>query len=58
MPNQFPYDVYSLDSYSLSYHALAQYKQILTRENMPAEIVDIIEDVIIPALENIVASDY
>ena len=58
MPNQFPYDLYTLDSYSLSYHALAQYKQILTREKMPDEIVDIIEDHIIPALENIVNSDY
>ena len=58
MANNFPYDVYTLDSYSLSYHALAQFKQILLKETMPDEIVEVIEDQIIPALEHIVAQDY
>jgi len=58
MPNHFPYDVYSLDSYSLSYHALAQFRQILLKEKMPIDIVNIIEDEIIPALEHIVSQDY
>ncbi len=58
MANNFPYDVYGLDSYSLSYHALAQFKQILLKETMPDEIVDAIEDQIIPALEHILAQDY
>jgi len=56
--NNFPYDVYTLDSHSLSYHALARYKQILLRENIPDEIADIIEEHLIPALESIVNSDY
>jgi hypothetical protein len=58
MPNHFPYDVYNLDSHSLSYHALAQFRQILLKEKMPLDIVDTIEDRIIPALEHIVSSDY
>jgi hypothetical protein len=57
MPNH-PYNVYSLDSYSLSYHALAQFRQILLKEKMPIDIVNIIEDEIIPALEHIVSQDY
>ena len=58
MANNFPYDIYTLDSHSLSYHALARYKQILLRENIPDEIADIIEEHLIPALESIVNSDY
>ena len=58
MANNFPYDVYGLDSYSLSYHALAQFKQILLKETIPDEIVDAIEELVLPALEYILAQDY
>lgn len=51
--NHFPYDVYKLDSYSLSYHALARYKQILREETLPFDVLARIEDDIIPALEAI-----
>ncbi len=58
MANNFPYDVYTLDSYSLSYHALAQFKQILLKEKMPDDVVYLIEEQIIPALEGILLQDY
>ena len=51
--NHFPYDVYKLDSYSLSYHALARYKQILREETLPFDVLARIEDDIITALEAI-----
>jgi len=52
--NHFPYDLYSLDCYSLSYHALARFKQLLQRDMMiPSDIADQIEENIIPALEYI-----
>jgi len=52
--NQFPYDVYSLNCHELSYHALARFKQLLQRNMMiPADIVEQIEENIIPALEYI-----
>ena len=53
MSNHFPHDVYTLDSYGLSYHALARFKQLLYNDNMPADIAEKIEDEIIPALEYI-----
>lgn len=52
--NHLPYDLYKLDSYSLTYHALARYKQILRDENMPTDVADRIEDEILPALESII----
>jgi len=58
MANHFPYDVYTLDSHSLAYHSLAQFKQILLKEEMPDDVVYLIEDKIIPALEGIVSQDY
>jgi ATP-dependent protease ClpP protease subunit len=52
--NRFPYDLYSLDCHSLSYHALARFKQLLQRDMMiPSDIADQIEENIIPALEYI-----
>jgi hypothetical protein len=42
--NHFPYDIYQLDSYSLSYHALARYKQILRDEVLPFDVLARIED--------------
>jgi len=56
--NHFPYDIYQLDSHSLAYHSLAQFKQILLKEEMPNDIVYLIEDKIIPALEGIVSQNY
>ena len=53
MSNHFPYDVYTLDSYGLSYHALARFKQLLYKENLPADIAEKIEEELIPALEYI-----
>jgi hypothetical protein len=52
--NHFPYDIYQLDSYALSYHALARYKQILRDEVLPFDVLARIEDDIIPALEAII----
>jgi hypothetical protein len=52
--NHFPYDLYKLDSYALSYHALARYKQILRDEVLPFDVLVRIEDDIIPALEAII----
>jgi hypothetical protein len=52
--DHFPYALYKLDSYSLSYHALARYKQILRDEVLPFDVLARIEDDIIPALEAIV----
>ena len=52
--NNFPYELYKLDSYSLSYHALARYKQILRDEVLPFDVLARIEDDIIPALEAII----
>ncbi len=51
MLNHFPYDLYKLDTYSLTYHALARYKQLLYSEDLPISEVEDIEDKIIPALE-------
>ena len=52
--NRFPYDLYSLDCHSLSYHTLARFKQLLQRDMMiPSDIADQIEENIIPALEYI-----
>ena len=50
--NNFPYDVYHLDYYSLAYHALARFKQCL-RDDMtiPSDILDKIEEELIPTLE-------
>lgn len=54
MPNHIPFDLYALDSYSLTYHALARFKQLVQSDcTLPSDIVDKIEDVIIPALEYI-----
>lgn len=53
MSNHFPYDIYTLDSYSLAYHALARFKQLLCSDNISADIAEKIEDDIIPALEYI-----
>jgi hypothetical protein len=53
MSNHFPYDIYTLDSFSLSYHALARFKQLLCSDNISADIAEKIEDDIIPALEYI-----
>jgi hypothetical protein len=52
--NHFPYDIYQLDSYALSYHALARYKQLLRDEVLPFDVLARIEDDIIPALEAII----
>ena len=52
--NQVPYDLYTLDCYGLAYHTLARFKQLLQRNMMiPSDIVEQIEDNIIPALEYI-----
>ena len=56
--NHFPYDIYTLDSHSLAYHTLARFKQILAKEVLPNDVLDAIEDKIIPALEHIVSQDY
>ncbi len=53
--NNFPYDVYYMDSYSLAYHAVARYKQILMSENLSEDLIGVIEDDIIPAMEYILA---
>jgi hypothetical protein len=52
--NNFPYDLYKLDSYSITYHALARYKQLVRDENMPTDVLHRIEDEILPALEAII----
>jgi hypothetical protein len=50
--NHIPYDLYSLDWHSLSYHTLARFKQIVRHDcTLPADIIEQIEDNIIPALE-------
>ena len=52
--NHMPYDLYRLDYHSLSYHALARFKQVIHSDNtIPADIIEKIEDEIIPALEYI-----
>jgi len=52
--NHMPYDHYRLDYHSLSYHALARFKQVIYSDNtIPADIIEKIEDEIIPALEYI-----
>lgn len=52
--NDIPYDLYALDCYSLSYHALARFKQLVRHDcTLPPDIIDQIEDIIIPALEYI-----
>lgn len=54
MANHIPYDLYALDCYSLAYHTLARFKQIVRHDcTLPPEIIDQIEDNIIPALEYI-----
>ncbi len=54
MPNHIPFDLYALDCYSLTYHALAKFKQLVQNDcTLPSDIVDKIEDEIIPALEYI-----
>jgi len=55
MNNAIPYDLYNLDSYSLAYHSLARFKQLLAKEIMPFDVVTKLEDEIIPALEQVVA---
>jgi hypothetical protein len=47
----FPYAVYYLDCYSLSHHSLERFKQIASSEDLPDNILDKIENEIIPALE-------
>jgi len=50
----FPHDIYNLGAYSLSYHAIRRFKQILLNDMMlPADIIEKIEDEILPALEYI-----
>jgi hypothetical protein len=50
----FPHDVYQLGAYSLSYHAIRRFKQILLNDMMlPPDIIEKIEDEILPALEYI-----
>lgn len=50
----FPYDIYNLSAYSLSYHAIRRFKQILANDMLlPADIIEKIEDEILPALEYI-----
>jgi hypothetical protein len=54
MPNNIPYDLYALDCYSLTYHTLARFKQIVRHDcTLPPDIIDQIEDNLIPALEYI-----
>ena len=50
--NNVPYDLYALDWYSLAYHALAKYKQLMYSDGaMPGDVADHIEETLIPALE-------
>jgi hypothetical protein len=52
MPNHIPYDLYTLDWHSLAYHSLARFKQIVRDDGtIPSDVLDQIEDNIIPALE-------
>jgi hypothetical protein len=51
MLNHLPYDLYKLDSYSLTYHALARYKQLLHSDDLSISEIEDIEDRIIPILE-------
>lgn len=52
--NHIPHHIYQLDYHSLAYHTLARFKQLVERDmTMPADIVEQIEDNIIPALEYI-----
>lgn len=53
--NQFPYDLYRLDSYGMAYHSLARFRQLLATEIMPFDVVTKLEDEIIPALEQIIS---
>ena len=54
MNNHIPYDLYALDCYSLTYHTLARFKQIVRHDcTLPPDIIDQIEDILIPALEYI-----
>jgi len=54
MRNHIPYDLYALDCYSLTYHTLARFKQIVRHDcTLPPDIIDQIEDILIPALEYI-----
>lgn len=43
----------SLNSYSLAYHSIAAWKRILKAEFLPADVLDKIEEEILPALEYI-----
>lgn len=54
MPNHIPYDLYALDSYSLAYHSHARFKRLVEVENMPTDIIEQVEDNILPALEYII----
>lgn len=55
MLNHLPYDLYALDSYSLAHHSLERFKQLIQREpTIPADIIEQIEDNLIPALEYII----
>lgn len=50
----FPHDIYQLGAYSLSYHTMRRFKQILLNDMMlPPDIIEKIEDDILPALEYI-----
>lgn len=52
MSNHIPYDLYTLSWHSLAYHSLARFKQIMRHNNtIPSDVLDQIEDNIIPALE-------
>jgi hypothetical protein len=52
MTNHIPYDLYNLSWHSLAYHSLARFKQIVRHDDtIPADVIEQIEDNIIPALE-------
>ena len=52
MSNHIPYEVYNLDWHTLAYHTLARFKHIIWDDNtIPSDVLDQIEDNIIPALE-------
>lgn len=52
MANHIPYDLYNLSWHSLAYHSLARFKQIVRDDcTIPPDVIEQIEDNIIPALE-------
>ncbi len=48
-----PFDIYTLDEYCLAHHSLIKFKMLVRDSYIPGDILEKIEDELIPALEYI-----